>query len=247
MVAVVLLPGMDGTGALFADFVSALDRGLRPIIVSYPKDRPLSYAELEGVVRPQLPAGGPYILLAESFSGPLAIALAAAQPPGLAGLVLCCSFARNPRPLLTPLARLADLLPLREKYLDWLMPFLFGRQASATLRSAVKWALRRVSPEVLKTRLRDVLAVDMTRQLPQVRVPVLYLRATRDRIVPPAAMRRIAGGVPLVQTIAIDAPHMLLQTRPHEAATIVHQFAEGTVAAFDALRHAQPAPASMRA
>lgn len=246
MVAVVLLPGMDGTGALFADFVSALDRSLQPVIVSYPKDQPLNYAQLEGVVRSQLPGAGPYILLAESFSGPLAIALASSQPPGLVGLVLCCSFARNPRPLLTPLARLAGLLPFQEKYLDWLMPYLFGRHATATLRSAVKWALQRVSPDVLKTRLRAVLTIDVTRQLPQIRVPVLYLQAARDRVVPRAAMRRIAGGAPLLQTISIDAPHLLLQTRPREAATIVRQFAEGTVAAVDAYRQ-QPTAASVDA
>jgi hypothetical protein len=42
----VLLPGMDGTGELFAGFVKALPEGFDPVIMRYPIDRPLSYADL---------------------------------------------------------------------------------------------------------------------------------------------------------------------------------------------------------
>ncbi len=42
----VLLPGMDGSGALFADFIAALGDAVAPVVVSYPPDLPLDYAAL---------------------------------------------------------------------------------------------------------------------------------------------------------------------------------------------------------
>jgi pimeloyl-ACP methyl ester carboxylesterase len=102
-VALVLLPGMDGTASLFSEFSTALGAEFEVIPVSYPSDVPLGYRELEQVARAALPEDKPFVLLGESFSGPIAIAIAASSPPGLLGLVLCCSFARNPLPLVATL------------------------------------------------------------------------------------------------------------------------------------------------
>ena len=51
MVALVLLPGLDGTGHLFADFVAALPSEVEVIVAHYPTDKPLSYADLESIAR----------------------------------------------------------------------------------------------------------------------------------------------------------------------------------------------------
>jgi hypothetical protein len=51
-------------------------------------------------VRAALPTRGRFVLLAESFSGPLAIRIAADPPSALVGLILCVTFARNPYPSL---------------------------------------------------------------------------------------------------------------------------------------------------
>jgi len=82
----VLLPGLDGTGDLFADFVSALTPNLDARIVRYPKDRLLSYADLFSFVVSAIPENQPFVLLAESFSTPLAVRLAATNPASLKGL-----------------------------------------------------------------------------------------------------------------------------------------------------------------
>ncbi|MFA5258386.1 MAG: hypothetical protein WC360_09565, partial [Opitutales bacterium] len=75
--ALILLPGLDGTGRLFSDFVAALGPEADVVVVSYPTDQCLSYHELVAFVRPFLPRDRPYVILAESFSGPIGIALAA--------------------------------------------------------------------------------------------------------------------------------------------------------------------------
>src|SRR3984957_19651439 len=92
----VLLPGLDGTGKLFADFLKTLDLGVSANVVPYPADVPLGYDELEHLVRAALPTRGRFVLLGESFSGPLAIRIAADPPPGLSGLILCVTLASYP-------------------------------------------------------------------------------------------------------------------------------------------------------
>ena len=111
MVALVLLPGMDGTAGPRAEFAAALGPDIEPRIVSYPAERALGYAELETLARAALPQDRPFVLLGESFSGPIAISIAAASPPQLVGLVLCVTFDSNPRPALGALRWLLPLLP----------------------------------------------------------------------------------------------------------------------------------------
>jgi pimeloyl-[acyl-carrier protein] methyl ester esterase len=78
-----LLPGIDGTGKFLGVFAQALRPSVEPMIVSYPSDRALGYDELEALVLAALPSDRGYILLGESFSGPLAVRIAARSPPGL--------------------------------------------------------------------------------------------------------------------------------------------------------------------
>lgn len=96
----VLLPGMDGTGRLFAPLLSRLDESLEPVVIAYPEHEQLDYGQLHQFVRARLPEGEPFVLLGESFSGPVALTLAAAAPAGLCGLILCATFMRNPMPVL---------------------------------------------------------------------------------------------------------------------------------------------------
>jgi hypothetical protein len=60
----VLLPGMDGTGELFAEFLSYYDGD--HLVISLPEFGPQDHATLAEVINNQLPMEG-YILLAESF------------------------------------------------------------------------------------------------------------------------------------------------------------------------------------
>ena len=90
MVALILLSGMDGTNKLREAFVAALGPTIEPTVVTYPTDRPLGYPELESLVRSTLPADRPYVLLGESFSGPIAISIADSCPPALRASLTKC-------------------------------------------------------------------------------------------------------------------------------------------------------------
>src|SRR5882724_3945896 len=84
----VLLPGLDGTGKLFADFIKVLGSRVSTMVVAYPSDHPLGYDELEELVRSALPQNRSFVVLGESFSGPIAIRIAAHWLTNFRGLIL---------------------------------------------------------------------------------------------------------------------------------------------------------------
>jgi pimeloyl-ACP methyl ester carboxylesterase len=220
----VLLPGLDGTGKLFAEFLQALDLGVRTQIVPYPPDVPLGYDQLEPLVRAALPTRGPLVLLGESFSGPIAIRIAARPPPALAGLILCVTFASNPYPRLAWARGLAAFLPLKSLP-RWLRaPLMLGSASPSTAPRQSERAMAGVAAGVIRRRVAALLAVDETARLAEISVPTLVLCATRDRVVSQAATMRIMRGIPHARRIDVDAPHLLLKTRPQECADAVLSF-----------------------
>lgn len=224
MVTLVLLPGMDGTGELFEPFVAVLGKDLRVKVVSYPTTSPLGYPELESMVAAALPQEGPFMILGESFSGPIAVSLAASCSPQLKGLILCCSFVRNPRPLLSGLRPFLGLLPYSIVPTRLLDRLLLGRFSTRALRSSLASTVARVAPFVLRARVRAVLSVNVSARLGEVRAPVLYLRASQDRVVPSANSRLVAELCPQARIVTLRAPHLLLQAVPSEAARAIETF-----------------------
>jgi pimeloyl-ACP methyl ester carboxylesterase len=220
----VLLPGMDGTGDLFAPFVAALGQGFTTHIVRYPTDRITTEEELTAIARAALPTATPYALLGESFSGPIAIRLAFERPQHLRALVLCCSFARNPQ------ARLATPASV---LLNWRCPLppvglisaaLMGRFATPNAKEALKAALASVRADVLRARMKQVLAVDTRDLLKRVALPLLDLRATQDLLVSARSAGEVLRLAPQTQVTSLPGPHFLLQTQPEAAAAAVKAF-----------------------
>lgn len=217
MISLVLLPGMDGTGTLSADFAAVAESEFKPLVVTYPNDPSLGYVELETIARAALPLDEPYLILGESFSGPIAISIAGSKPPELRGLILCATFARTPHPLLPLAAALMRPLPAGRVPAFILDRQLFGTFVSPPFRKQVRALRGLVSKKTLKARTEAVAKVDVSRQLRGIGVPILYLRAKQDRVVPRAAsdyMTKIRPGIDLVE---LDAPHLLLQVAPREA------------------------------
>ena len=224
MVTLVLLPGMDGTGDLFAPFVTALGPEFKVVIARYPGDRDLGYSELESIAREILPSNEPYIILGESFSGPIAISLAASAPVQLKGLVLCCTFARNPPPAFTALRPLIDLLPAGSMPVRLMSYLLLGKFSNTILRSMIRQSMAKISAAALRARLRAVLSVDVSNELEKTKIPLLYLRASQDRVVPRAASELIARLCGHVNIVELEAPHFLLQAVPLDASRVVSEF-----------------------
>jgi pimeloyl-ACP methyl ester carboxylesterase len=222
MPTLVLLPGMDGTGELFQPLLEALGPSQVTAVVAYPATEKLTYPELESLVRAQLPQG-PFVLLGESFSGPIAISIAASNPQGLRGVVLSCSFASSPRPLAARAASLLSL-PLPLPPVAALAMALLGRFSSHRLRALLKHALKDVDPGVLRHRLAEALGVNVGPKLAHVKVPLLYLQASSDWLVPASAWAEVASALPEARVKVVSGPHLLLQSSPVESARAIEDF-----------------------
>ena len=225
--SLVLLPGLDGTGILFKPLIAALPSEVSTIVVAYPGDQPLGYAELLPMVLAALPTKHPFVLLGESFSGPLAVMAAATRPAGLVGLVLCASFVRSPHPYIPSFLNgfirpsLLKLLPTLSQ-----LKALLGGYSSAPLRALVQEALARVSPSVLARRIREVLNV-------QCRGPACGLYRAGALPESPPRLRRAfmertvgQGACPRLRVVALSAPHMVLQVAAEPAASALDSLPE---------------------
>ena len=221
---IVLLPGMDGTGELFESFVSLIEERFSVIVVRYPTTEPWGYTELKAFARSALPNEEPFVILGESFSGPIAISLANSCSTQLKGIILCCSFARNPHPFFSIFQPLVSIFPISIVPKVVLNFFLLGQFATATLRSTLSHAVSEVSSVALKARLKAVLKVNVSDELASITVPILCLCASHDRVVPRRAAELITQLNPRARVKQIDAPHFLLQAAPAEASNVIGTF-----------------------
>lgn len=216
---------MDGTGILLEQFVKELSNSFQVTTVTYPITNSGSYDELYEIARASVPKVGNYIVIGESFSGPIALMLAASRPRGLVGVVLCCSFAKNPRRGLTGIARLAKYISPRLIPKRILNRLVYDRWATPILKQKLLNILHMLPNETWRARLMGVICVDVTEIAKIVDVPVLYLRASRDHLVPHRVGEELRKIFSSLQVSDLDGPHFLLQASPVEAATRIARFA----------------------
>jgi len=220
-----LLPGLDGSGVMFRPLLGHLPSELKPNVITYPKDEILGYAELLPRVLTALPSPSPFILLGESFSGPLALMAAATRPQGLQGVILCASFIRNPIwPRLPFLRYLANPLAFRFYPLASRLKSILGGYSSPEWLALKTEALSDIRPAVIARRVREVLKVNVLRELKSCPVPILYLRGDRDRLVPSHNLREIVAARPETKVVHLPSPHLVLQTQPALASKAISGF-----------------------
>jgi pimeloyl-ACP methyl ester carboxylesterase len=195
-------------------------------VVRYTTPEMSRYVECNGAARAALGGEMPYVLVGESFSGPIAISIAAEAPSGLCGLVLAGSFVATPRLALKWFSAFTAVMPTHGAP-DWTTDFLLlGRWATPQLRTDVKNAMARVSPRAVRERLREIARVDVTAELRKVQVPILYLRATQDRLVPRSAAESIRRIAPHTRIRDIEGPHLLLQCAPEQCSRAISEFVD---------------------
>ncbi len=173
-----------------------------------PSDRPRSYQELADMLMAQLPTDR-FALVAESFSGPLAILLAN-RCPRVFAVVLCASFVQSPVPEM--FARVPSLLwraPLPVPAIRLLMT-----GGDRVLAHAVRRVVLSVNREILVSRISAVLRADVRCELERMSHPLLWIEATRDRLVRGTRAGVIRSLKPSAEFVKVDGPHLLLQANP---------------------------------
>lgn len=222
----VLLPGMHGDGELFSDFMKALPNDFAATAPVYPNDVCLSYADHLRAVEKSASEYDSFVMLAESFSTPIAIQFAATNPPNLKGLVISAGFATAPvrgvlRWIAPTLIPVLSYVPVNKIGARVMAP---GPAPSNSTSARIRAAIAAVKPNVLMHRVQVVMRCNVLEELRKVTVPILYLQARYDRLVDPICLEEMRRTKPDMEIVAMDGPHMLLQQMPREAAEIVAKF-----------------------
>ena len=215
-----LLPGMDGTGILLHPLAKIL-RAHHPVqVIAYPDTKVLGYDDLTTLVLDNAPKGR-FVILGESFSGPIAIEVAARERR-VAGLILASSFARHPMPaLFAPLAQILDLKWIPKTIIE---AALLGSRAQPDVKECLGKVLATLPREIIRARVSEALRVDKRSRLRTITCPLLCLHGRSDRLVGRKCLDEIVSSHPNAEVQIFDAPHMLLETRMSEAAEAITLF-----------------------
>ena len=225
-----ILPGIDGLGFLSDLFVEAGEgKSVEFLQLSYPVDRPMSIDELVDYVEERLPRDRPIIPLAISFSGPIAVRLLVRNRRHYRAAIFCTSFVRAPHPFLL---RIGRLLPMKE-LLRWsrqdaiLKGTFLNPRSPQSLVDLLQRAGGAVPPEILAYRLEQIAEVDDSSLLDSITIPCCGLRARRDLLIPPGAIRPFYHHLKHFEAHDIAAPHAVLLTNPERCRDIVDNFLSG--------------------
>lgn len=220
---IVLLPGLHGAEELLKSFINSAPGEYEIELISYPAGKALDYAQLASYVRERIENYGNYIIIAESFSGPVGVQIAGGNPSGLRGLALCSSF-------VTPLLpRLCRFLP----WVTWfripapsffIRRFCIGYNQEESLLKRIRALTLAADPKVLAGRVKAILSVDVRDKLQRIRVPVLDLRGKQDHLIPKKNAAALLQSAPGTVRRTIDGPHFLLQVKPEEAWQVIAEF-----------------------
>lgn len=217
----VLLPGMDGTGELFDPLLRRLE--VATSVVPLPQRGEQDYDTLSDHVLGQLPEGE-FVLLAESFSGPLAARIVQRGPSTLRGVIFVATFLTTPAVAsvkvasLLPLKRLARL-PLASLLIRHL---LLGREVDRNLLAQFMSVLDRVPDGVIRARIKTV--GELTAQPLHSALPALYIRALGDRLVVPDKVSEFAEAFCDLTLAELNGPHFILQSQPQACADLIIRF-----------------------
>lgn len=222
----ILLPGLDGTEVFFRPLLASLPDWITPIVVQFPTAGANAYSDLLRLVRSALAETNRCYVLGWSFSGPLALMLAEAEPAKVRGVILASTFVRPPRPIYARL-RWAAVTPT-----VWMLrfgkrlPVWLSRSASDRLRQDKTETWNRVTASMVAARIRALLQVDARELLKDCPAPVLCLAGSDDGIVPHSNVKEIACAQSSVQVRMIEGQHFALYTNPTAAAGAIEAFIE---------------------
>ena len=224
---IVFLPGLDGTGISFEPLGKLLPSDVIAEIIQYPADKLLSFEETVCCARDQIKTNREAIVIAESFSGPVAAALVGSGQLKAKCLIFSATFARSPRPLLL---KLLACLPL-ECIMAFPLPrfllkhIIAGGERNADVFMGMVQRIRAIVPaKTLVHRLKVVDESDVRGLLAKIKIPCLYIQAASDRTVPAWCLNDFTEALGSLKVAKICGPHFILQAQPRKCVEAIENF-----------------------
>jgi pimeloyl-ACP methyl ester carboxylesterase len=185
-----LIPGLDGTGKLFAFQLEALARKYRVCAWSYQAGADFDLADLTGKLASATAgeAPGSILVVGESFGGLVALDYVLRYPDRVRRLILVNTFPYYRWRLRLRLAQ--ALTPLLElKLARQVRHFIIGRVLRcegipAEGRLQFQEAIKQIDPKGYRRRLQLIRETDLRPRLGEIAVPTVLLASARDKLVP---------------------------------------------------------------
>ncbi len=222
----VFMPGMDGTGLSFEPLLPFLPDSAKITIVRYPTDKLLSFDEMVECAAGQIPKGDTPIVIAESFSGPVAVKMIGTGRVNAKALILCATFTKSPRPFVWRVMRFLRLpLLIKPDMPKRFFRFVIGEDALIDkLLPLWKKIHACVPAHVMQHRLKIINEVDVAAWFSKIKIPCCYLQGVNDRVVPASCAEEIRKSAPFVEVKKINAPHFILQAEPRACLKAIDDF-----------------------
>lgn len=209
---VVLLPGMHGSTVLFDTFILLAPSWARCRALSLPTETGQGFSELAVSLAGELSTLERFVLVGESFSGPVAAHLSMLLEQKVQLLVLCNPLVQVSAPPLPGLGSWLVRSPLVPPWgAAWLMTDGDRQVARAMLRE-----VRRVPRKTLAARIAAAVGATSAEIVSSVSADTLVLVGSSDRLLNPSRSRESFSTVPHTIVVELDAPHLVIQTHPAE-------------------------------
>ena len=204
---------MDGTGELFERFRALLPSHFTSCICPLRMQGDQQPNSLADSLAASYVPDEDIIIIAESFSGPIAYELYQRHTPQIKGIVFVSSFLTVPHPLL----RLTSWLPLQllplHRIPQWgIRTFCVGRNAHDDLVLEISNVIKNVPTAIIAERIKVISRLAIPTE--KIKIPCLYLQPTHDRLVPTWHAKMVRSLCENLTVQQISGPHFLLQANP---------------------------------
>lgn len=170
-----------------------------------------------------------YGLVGHSMGGEIALALAARQPAGLAGLVLLSPSPPSPEPMTEAERQAAEQAYGLAAEAEKTFHHITVRPLAPRIQQQVVQDNLRSNSRAYSAWLQQGSREDLSAHMNRVQVPCLILAGDQDRVLPPAVHR--AHTLPLLPAgtsleLIAGAGHLLPYEAPEEVAARLHAFSQ---------------------
>lgn len=226
--ALVLIPGLNNTRAVFDAVLPRLDPEVRGIALDNPALS--SVDDIAQALLPTLP--GRFWLAGFSFGGYVAMALLDAAPERVQGIAMICTSPGGESPAAAPKRQAALDAVAQGRYFEMIESQAANAFHPESLKNADLMAARKAmvhayGPDLFAHHVRATMARPDRSELLDGRLPTLVVSASHDQAFPPTAMA-YADAIPGARRVHIeDSGHLVPMEKPDELARALSDWVLG--------------------